>query len=150
VENRSASTDRNGKFVAFSSNGNFTGQNADGNREVFSLLRGTTFEQLSHSTIGENDNPDTSFHGSFRRRFIVFESTANLEAGGAVLTNRRIFQFKRGTGETILVSRSFFGENTSPRISRGRFTVWQSTANLTGTNPGGKSVIYIFDRRRDN
>jgi cysteine-rich repeat protein len=150
VENRAASTDRNGKFVVFSSNGNFTGQNADGNREIFSLLRGSQFEQLTLSTVGENDNPDTSFLGSLRRRFIVFESTANLEAGGTVLTNRRIFQFRRSTGETVLVSRSFFGQNTSPRISRGRFTAWESTANLTGTNPGGESVIYVFDRRRDD
>lgn len=149
VENRAASTDRNGKLVVFSSNANFTGQNADGNREIFSLLRGSTFEQISHSTVGENDNPDTSFNGSLRRRFIVFESTANLEDGGNVLTNRRIFQYKRGSGELVLVSRSFFGENTSPRISRGRFTVWESTANLNGTNPGGESVIYVYDRRSD-
>ena len=40
--------------------------------------------------------------------------------------------------------------NAAPRMSNGRFIVWESTSNLTGNNPMGESVIYAFDRRRDD
>jgi len=51
---------------------------------------------------------------------------------------------------TKAISRSFFGSNQNPRISQGRYVVWDSTANLTGSNPGGKRVVYCYNRRRDN
>jgi hypothetical protein len=46
--------------------------------------------------------------------------------------------------------RDVFVNNFKPRISRGRFIVWQSTADLTGSNPGGEKVVYANDRRRYN
>ncbi len=84
--------------------------------------------------------------------FVVFESTADVEDGGsgATLTNRRVHLFDRKRGTTLLISRSFFGDNFTPRISNGRFVVWESTANLTGSNPGGEPAIYLFDRRKDD
>jgi hypothetical protein len=145
VDNHGGAMDKRGKFVTFSSNGNYTGGNPDGNREMFGLFRGS-FEQITNSTVGENVNPDTNA----LRRFVVFESTADLENAGTVLTNRRVWQYDRRDGNLVLMSRSFFGNNFTPRIGRGRFVVWESTANLTGSNPGGESVIYIFDRRKDN
>ena len=45
---------------------------------------------------------------------------------------------------------AFFGNNFVPRMSNGRFIVWQSTSNLTGQNPTNEDVIYAFDRRRDD
>jgi hypothetical protein len=50
----------------------------------------------------------------------------------------------------LQVSRSRLGENTAPRISRGRYIVWESTADLTGNNAEGEKVIYQFDRKRDD
>lgn len=35
-------------------------------------------------------------------------------------------------------------------ISNGRFSVWESTSNLTDQHPVGDSVIYAFDLRHDN
>ncbi len=145
VENLTGGVGRRGRALSFSSNGNYAGQNADGNREVFVLEKGA-FEQLTNTTVGENVVPDINPRG----RFVTFESTSNVEAAGDTLSNRRVFLFDRKKGTTTVISRSVFGENTKPRISNGRFVVWESTANLTGSNPGADKVIYLFDRRKDN
>ncbi len=145
VENTAGGLGRRGKALSFSSNGDFTGQNADGNIEVFVIEKGV-FEQITTTTVGENIAPDINPRG----RFVTFESTSNVEATGDTLTNRRVILFDRKKGTTIVISRSFFGENTKPRLSNGRFVVWESTANLTGGNPGADKVIYLFDRRKDN
>ena len=81
---------------------------------------------------------------------MTFESTSNLESGGTGVVNRRVFYYDRSLNVLTLVSRSFFGNNFVPRMSNGRFIVWESTSNLTGQNPMGESVIYAFDRRHDN
>lgn len=145
VENHAGQLARRGRVNSFSSNGDYASQNPDGNREIFVLERGV-YEQLTHSTAGENVNP----HGNPKGRFVTFESTADLETGGNVVVNRRVFYYDRLLGNLTLVSRSFFGSNYVPRMSNGRFIVWQSTANLTGQNPGNDDVIYAFDRRRDD
>lgn len=145
VDNRAGGVAKRGRILAFSSNGDFDGQNGDGNREIF-VLDKEGFEQISDTTVGENVNADINPRG----RFVVFESTSDVEATGGTLTNRRVILFDRRNGQTIVVSRSFFGQNFKPRISNGRFVVWESTANLTGSNPGGDSVIYLFDRRKDD
>ena len=144
ADNRAGSMDSNSGLIAFSSTGDLTGQNADGNREIFTWARRTgAFEQVTHSPSGESINPVVNLS----QRFIVFESTADLTLSGA--TNRRIFQFDRAKGELLLLSRSRFGSNQSPRIKKRRFVVWESTANLTGNNPIGDWVIYLFDRKKD-
>ena len=147
VENRAGNLSRRGKTLIFTSNGNFTGNNPDGNREVFVWDKGT-MEQITNTTVGENVNP----HSNPRGRFVVFESTADVEDGGsgATLTNRRVHLFDRKFGKTLVISRSFFGENFLPRMSQGRFVVWESTANLTGQNPSSDKAVYLFDRRKDD
>ena len=145
VDNRAGQLARRGRVNSFSSNGDYAGQNADGNREVFVVERGV-YEQLSHSIVGENVNP----HGSPRGRFVTWESTSDLENGGLAVVNRRVFYWDRLLNSLTIVSRSFFGNNFVPRMSNGRFIVWQSTSNLTGQNPTNEDVIYAFDRRRDD
>ena len=146
VDNRSGSLDANSALIAFSSDGDLVGENADGNREIFTWgRRSTAFEQVTHSAgVGqENANPVVNQS----QRFIVFESTADLTSSGA--SNRRIFQFDRLKGTLTLLSRSRFGTNQAPRIRKRRYVVWESTANLTGNNPNGEWVIYLFDRKKD-
>ncbi len=145
VENFAGSVSKRGRILVFSSNGNMAGQNGDGNRELFLWEKGA-IEQITSTTVGENVNPDSNPRG----RFVTFESTSDADDTGASLTNRRTFLFDRKKGTTIQLSRSLFGGNFNPRISNGRFVVWESTANLTGSNPGGERVIYLFDRRKDN
>jgi WD40-like Beta Propeller Repeat len=144
VENISGATDSRAKLVVFSSTGDLTqqNQNPEGNPEIFTWFKGT-FEQLTHSTSGESVNPSVSTNG----RWVVFESTADLMNNGA--SNRRIFQYDRFQGVLLQLSRSRFGDNRGARTRKRRFVVWQSTANLTGQNPNGDTVIFLFDRKRD-
>jgi hypothetical protein len=139
ADSRSGSTDGDSAIVAFSSTADLVGQNADGNREIFTWRRRTNaFEQITHSPTGENANPVINLS----QRFVVFESTADLTMSGA--SNRRIFQFDRARSCCCSRSRS---TNESPRIKKRRF--WCGVhANLTGNNAAGDWVIYVFDRKK--
>jgi len=144
VENSGPTGDSRAKLVAFSSNGDYAGTNADGSREIFvwSASRSTT-EQLTTASAGESINPVMSTTG----RWLVFESTSDLEQNGA--SNRRVFQFDRDLGELTALSRLRFGTNQQPRMRRRRFVIWESTANLTGNNAQGDWVVFVFDRKKD-
>jgi Tol biopolymer transport system component len=151
VENLIGCGARVGRHVFFTSNGDLdndpktSATNADGNREIFRFvgtLRAKTFTQMTNSTNGANTNPACTPNGVW----LVFESTADLEADGA--TNRRIFQINTRKQSLLRLSRSRFGDNAHPRTT-GRMTVWDSNANLTGANPEAERVIYLFDRRKD-
>jgi cysteine-rich repeat protein len=148
------------KVAVFSSNGDLVpGENTDGNREVF-LWNNGQIRQLTRSAAGlcesgcggdpdcllscGNVNPVVDRFG----RRVAFESTADLDNDGA--TNRRVYLYENKTGSLLRLSRSRFGENRAPRISNGRFVVWESTADLTGGNPEHKRVIYLFDRLKDD
>ena len=124
LENRAGHVAKRGKIITFSSTADLVpGSNPDGNREIFLWERGVV-EQVTSTTVGENVNPYLNPRG----RFLVFESTADVEDGGTggTLTNRRVHLFDRKLGTTLLISRSFFGDNFTPRISNGRFVVWES------------------------
>jgi cysteine-rich repeat protein len=144
AETLAGTLDGHSTMAAFSSTADLTGQNADGNREIFTWARrSNTLEQVTHSVGGDNANPMINL----TQRFVVFESTADLTNSGA--TNRRIFQFDRVKGQLFLLSRSRFGTNRVPRISLRRYVVWESTSDLTGHNAAGNWVIYVFDRKKD-
>jgi len=145
VENHDPTSDTRAKLVTFSSNGDYAGSNGDGSTEIFlfnSKLR--TYEQITNATAGESVRPVIGASG----RWLVFESTSDLEQNGA--SNRRVFQFDRELGELLTLSRLRFGTNQLPRIRRRRYVTWESTANLTGGNAQGEWVIFIFDRKKDD
>jgi len=145
VENLAPTGDTRANLVAFSSNGDLGGENGDGNREVFVWSKkAKAFEQITVTPLGESSNAVISTSG----RWLVFESTADLNSNGA--SNRRVFQFDRELGELLTLSRLRFGSNQLPRIRRRRFVTWESTANLTGGNPNGNWVIFVFDRKKDD
>ncbi len=125
-----------------------TSRNTDGNREVFRWTRQhgqAVITQLTDSVAGANDGENVNPSLSPLGRYVVFESTADLEADGS--TNRRVFQFDQWTGKLLKLSRSRFGENFTPR-SNGVYIVWESTANLTGHNPSGDRVVYFLNRHK--
>ena len=151
VQNYAGQVAKRGKAAVFTSNGDLVnddpmGGNPDGNREIFLWERGQ-ITQVTHTPVGaDNANPQMNQRG----RFVVFESTASdLDPSSPVdddLTNRRVYLHDRLTpGAFKLLSLNGSRTNTLPRLSKGRFTVWQSTSNLTGENR-----IYMFDRQEDN
>lgn len=144
VDNRAPTGDTRAKLVAFSSNGDYAGLNDDGSREIFVWSAKDPIEQITNAPAGESTNPVIGASG----RWLVFESTSDLELNGA--TNRRVFQFDRELGELLALSRLRFGTNQLPRLRRRRFVTWESTANLTGGNPSGEWVIFVFDRKKND
>lgn len=149
-ENRAGQVARRGKVLVFTSTADLvSGENADGNSELF-VWEGGVFVQITHTSDGENVNAHANPNG----RFITFESTSpDLDPAAAVdntATNRRVYYYDRSLNKTVLVSRSQFGDNFAPRLSIGRFIVWESTANLTGANAELDHAIYAYDRRRDD
>jgi cysteine-rich repeat protein len=155
-ENRAGGLGFHNQVAAFSSNGNYTGQNNDGNFEIFTVFKGT-IAQETISMGGNSLNPVMNF----RARFIAFESTANLIGDGG--TNRRIFLIDRNKstadpGRIRVLSRPTDGDNEHPRISNGRFIVWDSNLNLACSpgNPNcpriledGERLVYLYDRQQD-
>lgn len=163
VENWAGGLAQLGRVVVFSSNGDLSGQNGDGNRELFSVdTRTGGFTQITNTqgTAVENVNPTVNPTG----RFIAFESNASPVAFGTdtiSASNRNVYLYDRncafsptpGCQVFKRLSKRNIGDNLAPRISKGRFVVWESTANLTdlpGGNPNGEHVIYLYDRRRDD
>ncbi|MFN8642103.1 MAG: NosD domain-containing protein [Candidatus Binatia bacterium] len=155
---------QHGKRAVFTSTADFPGyldlggrtvpnENADHNREVFFIdTKSGLISQVTHTTApAENVNPVVNPAG----RFIVFESTASateLNPASTASANRNVFLYDVLINKFTRLSNSPIGDNFVPRISKGRFVVWQSTANLTdipGGNPAGDPVIYLYDRRLD-
>ncbi len=77
-------------------------------------------------------------------RLVVFESTSDLDGDGS--SNRRVYVQNARNGKRRLMSPSSVGDSVRPRISRNQ-SVFASTSNLTEQNPGGDSVIYLFNTK---
>lgn len=75
--------------------------------------------------------------GCFGRR-LAFGSTAHPDKRRG--TSRRVYLCENKTASPLRLLRSC-SENRVPRISKGRFAVWQSTPDLTGGNPEHERVI---------
>lgn len=147
VENRAGGLGFHDRLAAFSSDGNYTTQNADGNFEIFTVFKGA-FAQITNSTSpAENVVPVMNGRG----RFIAFESTANLTVD-ATGDNRRIYFFDRDKNKMTLLSKSSVpgGDNRHPRISNGRFVVWDSNVDLNTNMLLTERVVYLYDRQQDN
>lgn len=146
VENRAGGLGFHDRLAVFSSDGNYTTQNADGNFEIFTVFKGA-FAQITVSSSGENVAPVMNGRG----RFIAFESTANLTVD-ATGNNRRIYFFDRDKNKMTLLSKSSIpgGDNRHPRISNGRFVVWDSNVDLTTNTLLTERVVYLYDRQQDD
>lgn len=122
----------NGGSIAFTLAADLTGDNPDGNFEVF-LFDGSEINQITDSTDGSSSSP------SFDGRSIAFGSSADLTGGNPDL-NGEIFLFD---GSTITqVTDSADGDSSNPSLD-GDSIAFDSTADLTGENPGGHQQIFL-------
>lgn len=117
-ENRNPSVSTNGRWVVFESTSDLM-NDASTNRRIFQFDRDRgILLQLSRSSFGDNQKPRTR-----KRRYVVWESTANLT----------------GQNAAICVGGNDAGDlcSTDAQCSSG------------GGECEGQSVIYLFDRKRD-
>lgn len=152
---------QNGSTVAWASDQNHTGGNADGNREIFfANLTGCNFStpsgtppcpitQVTTSTGGTNETVNLDDTGTL----LVFGSNRDYNGvPGCFLVdgvtacdnsdgNFEIMLYDRGTPKLTQITKTTGGggaANIRPRISNeGRFIAFQSTRDFSGTLPAG-------------
>ncbi len=130
-----------GNRIAFESNADFTGQNPDGNNEIFLWDSTTGISQITN-TSGPgvvNLAPTIDADGTV----IAFESNADI-LGTNPDGNFEIYRWTEGALPPFLqITNSTFGDNLDPSTnSDGSRIAWESTADLTGENPDGNNEIF--------
>ena len=134
----------NGTRIAFISNADLTGENPDGNREVFLFdTTTTTFTQVTNTTGSASDSDSPAISGNGTR--IAFISNADL-TGGNPDGNREVFLFDTTTTTFTQVTNTTGSASDSPTISgNGARIAFLSNADLTGQNPDGNREVFLFD-----
>jgi Tol biopolymer transport system component len=138
------STSGDGTRIAFSFAADLTGENPDGNVElfVFDLPTGSV-TQATHTSAGFSSFPAISNDGNQ----IAFESTADM-TGGNPDGNSEIFFIDTRTGSVTQVTRTTGAFNAGASLSGdGTRLAFFSNGNLIGENPDANSEIFLFDTR---
>lgn len=138
----------NGNSIVFESMEDLTGQNADGNEEIFlyESLSGV-LTQITQTTVNSDGskhrNTFASVNGDGTR--IAFGSTADfigLNPDGST----EIFLFDITTAMFTQITRTPMGGSKNPSISAdGTRVAFVAGADLTGDNPDWNEEIFLFD-----
>jgi len=130
-----------GTRIAFESNRDPLGSNADANFEIFLFDTTTGLTQITNTTGGNNSVPSINADGTR----IAFESTRDL-VGSNADGNREIFLFDTTSGLTQITSTTGFIGNTNPSINAdGTRIAFDSNRDPLGTNADGNIEIFLFD-----
>jgi Tol biopolymer transport system component len=142
VGNGSASISDDGSRVVFASTGNLSGQNADGNFEIFRRSNLGGFTQLTSSTTGANTGPTPT--ASADR--VVFTSGStdvtgrNTEANAEVLVG----DFTGSTGVKDVTDEGVALNSQSTGITDdGSTVVFTSAGDPVGQNANGGNEVFI-------
>jgi Tol biopolymer transport system component len=136
-----------GRYIAFQSAQDFTGNNSDHNEEIFIVDRNTgLFTQITKTTTGLKRFPNISTDGTG----IVFESNADLTGENADgntevflydTTSRTFTQITKTTGDV-------FGFRPHSINENGTRVAFSSEFNLTGDDHGRYSDVFLYDTNR--
>jgi len=114
-------------LTAFESTCDLTGENADGNREIFQVSRSGAVSQLTVTVACTNANPSSSFSGGV----VAFDSNCNL--GDNSDANVEIFTVAAGVVTQVTSSANCY--NFAPSInSNATLVSFDSDCDLTGSN----------------
>ncbi|OWY63619.1 hypothetical protein B7486_52075, partial [cyanobacterium TDX16] len=141
----SASVDGDGSRIAFTSDRNLDGTNADANGEVFVVdydFLGSTFEQLTATTGGgalAHAEVDLSAEGEH----VAYTSTRN-PAGTNADANAEVFRTVVASEAVVQLTSTTSGETGQPSISGdGNRVAFQSSSAQLGTNTDGNAEVYL-------
>jgi Tol biopolymer transport system component len=133
--------DAAGNRIVFQSNADLTGNNSDGNVEIFRWDSSTGFTQITDST-GARNSFLPAINASGDR--IVFASDAN-PLGSNGDGNSEIFLWDASTG-LLQITNTTSGASSLPAINAaGNRIAFQSIADLVGTNSEGNNEIFLWD-----
>ena len=139
------SIDAAGTRIAFRSTANLTGENPNGNFEIF--LFDTTTGSLTQLTtgIGFVSPPIADFEINAAGTRIAFASRAN-PTGENPDGNIEVFLFDIITSSLTQLTHTTNGFIGVPALNAaGTRITFASTANLTGENPDGNGEVFLFD-----
>lgn len=134
-----------GNRVVFSSPADLTGQNPDGNYEIFLYSVNTgRLRQITNTVGGVNFDCSLNADGSL----IAFDSTNDF-TGQNTDYNSEIFIYNIGTNNFSQITDNFTGGASNfPSISAfGNRIAFYSNGNLTGQNPLNSPQIYLAERK---
>lgn len=133
----------NGRYVVFVSDCNYTGQNADGNLEIFQLDRSNLSMQqltISSAAAGEqNDSP--SMTDTSNGRYVSFLSSADY-SGGNPDGSLEVFRLDRNSSSFLQVT------DTAPTVLHLYVDMHESGNHLTAEVfdvVSGSAAIYRYD-----
>jgi Tol biopolymer transport system component len=130
-------SDSSGSVLAYESNCNPSGANADGSMEIFRIVGNGAPQQVSGGEGCTSSRPSISSDGSR----IAFESNCNLTGGNADL-NTEIFLW-RSSGQLSQLTVSMACENLAPSINAaGNFVAFDSNCIYDQNNIDGSFEIF--------
>ena len=131
--------DGDGTGVLFYSDGNYTGDNADGNNELFMFdTMGSTLTQITNSTTGQSSDPALSDDGRWIGTASSSDMTGNNTDGNSEIF---VYDFSNSTFSQITTTVSV--SSYYPSLSRtGSRIAFVSRADLTGGNPDGSNEVF--------
>ena len=136
-DNFRPSINADGTRIAFDSDRDLTGGNADGNLEIFLWTSGSGITQITNTTGGSNLWPSINADGTR----IAFDSSRDL-TGGNPDGNHEIFLWTSGAGFTQITS-STAGYNGAAFINAdGTRIAFVSNKDLTPGSPGNADGNY--------
>jgi Tol biopolymer transport system component len=139
---RSGVISADGTRIAFLSDCNLTGQNADGNQEIYLFDSPTnTPSQITTTSGCRQGFPSINADGTR----IVFASDCNLTGQNAD-SNFEVYHFDTSTDTlTQITTSSDCGTALTSINGDGTRIAFDSNCNLTGQNADGNAEIYLFD-----
>jgi uncharacterized repeat protein (TIGR01451 family) len=132
-----------GTRIAFESGANLTGDNPDGNSEIFLYdTVSDTLTQITSTTAGQSSIPTINADGTR----IAFKSSANLTGGNPDGTEE-IFLFDTTTNTLSQITNTTGSVGSFRIVSNadGTRIAFESSANLTGGNPDGNFEVFLYD-----
>ena len=134
-----------GRYIAFSSASDITGNNADDNREIFLFDTNTTlFSQITNTTGSPEDmnfSPSINSDGSK----IAFVSEHNL-TGTNGDGSQELFLFDINTMTFSQLTNSSGGDTAQPSMnSDGTRIAFMASGDLTGSNSDNNFEIFLLD-----
>lgn len=140
----SASISSDGSLVAFVSDADLVGTNADGNQEVFVVPTGGPIRQVTNSTSGFNGSVTVSGNG----KVVAFVSDRSLGTNGAeganLDGNEEVYHHSVSTRRTTPVTDTTGAVNAVPDTNRyGTRTALVSNADLVGGNADGSFEVFL-------
>lgn len=136
-----------GSRIAFASQGNLTGQNADGNLEAFLFTVATgTLIQITDTTTGSHSILSLNADGSHLVIISYTDSTEENPYG-----NPEILRFAVNTGVITPVIRTPFTFRFSLVSLNADATrlLFSTSTNPTGANPDANEEVFLFDTATD-